>query len=324
LPGFPATQALYSHFSGVGRLEDSRYGRTPEAPPYPIDDAAVHHVFDGGWVWVLQFNNGITSAGVAATDMCASQLRLAEGAAAWGWLLDSIPALEEQFAGAKAERPFTHIPRLSFRSAQVVGKRWALLPSAAGFVDPLLSTGFPLTLLGVSRLAEVIERSWENDEFAARLGEYSAQTDAELLTTSRLIASLYANMSNFSVFIALSLLYFAAASFSEAARRLAKTQLASSFLLGNDSMFGPACRVLFERARWPLTQDEAQKLVGDIVAAIEPFNVAGLGRTERRNWYPVDAKDLFENAGKLGATQEEIAAMLRRCGFERESALLPS
>jgi FADH2 O2-dependent halogenase len=324
LPGFPATQALYSHFSGVGRLEDSRYGRTPEAPPYPIDDAAVHHVFDGGWVWVLQFNNGITSAGVAATDMCASQLRLAEGAAAWGWLLDSIPALEEQFAGAKAERPFTHIPRLSFRSAQVVGKRWALLPSAAGFVDPLLSTGFPLTLLGVDRLAEIIERHWEAADFSDRLGTYGARTEAELLTTSNLIGSLYANMSNFPVFVALSLLYFAAASFSEAARRLGKTQLASSFLLGDDPVFGPGRRELIDRARGPLTQDEVEKLVGDILAAIEPFNVAGLGRAERRNWYPAEAKDLFENAHKLGATHDEVAAMLRRCGFERESALLPS
>jgi FADH2 O2-dependent halogenase len=249
---------------------------------------------------------------------------LAEGAAAWGRLLDLIPALQEQFALAKAERPFTHIPRLSFRSAQIVGKRWALLPSAAGFVDPLLSTGFPLTLLGISRLAEVIERSWETDEFAARLRAYSEQTDAELVTVSNLIGSLYANMGYFPVFVALSLLYFAAASFSEAARRLGRTQLDSSFLLGSDPVFGPACREFFERARQPLNRDETKELVRDIFAAIEPFNVAGLGRPERRNWYPVEAKDLFESAHKLGATHDEVAAMLLRCGFEQESALLPS
>jgi hypothetical protein len=80
---------------------------------------------------------------------------------------------------------------------------------------------------------------------------------------------------------------------------------------------------LFERARRPLNRDEAGELAGDILAAIEPFNVARLGRAERRNWYPVMAKDLFENAHKLGATHEEIAAMLQRCGFEPESAPLP-
>jgi FADH2 O2-dependent halogenase len=271
----------------------------------------------------LQFNNGLTSAGVAATDTCASRLRFAEGAAAWGRLLDLIPALKEQFARAKAERRFTHIPRLSFRSAQIAGKRWALLPSAAGFVDPLLSTGFPLTLLGIERLAAIIERDWETVDIAVRLQEYSARTEAEFLTTTNLIGSLYANTGNFPVFVALSLLYFAAASFSEAARRLGKTQLASSFLLGGDPVFGPVCRELFERARRTLTGPGAEELVRDILAAIEPFNVAGLGRVERRNWYPVEAKDLFESAGKLGATHDEVAAMLRRCGFVVESELLP-
>jgi FADH2 O2-dependent halogenase len=315
LPGYPATQSLYSHFSGVGRLEETAYSRIGAEPPYPIDDAAVHHVFDGGWVWVLQFNNGMTSAGIAATDALARQLRLTDGAVAWDRLLDSLPALKTQFANARAERPFTLIPRLSFRSSAIVGNNWAMLPSAAGFVDPLLSTGFPLTLLGVMRLAEIFEQDWDTDRFSARLNEYAAQTDEELLATARLIGALYANMQNFDVFAALALLYFAAASFSEAARRLGKPQLAPSFLLSRDPVFGSACRALCERARRCASGRESADLVGDILAAIEPFNIAGFGRPERRNWYPVEAEDLLQAANKLGATREEIVALLHRCGF---------
>src|SRR5439155_10681903 len=62
-PHLPATQGLYTHFSAVRRWTDI-WGSAP-APPYPVDDAAVHHIFEGGWLWVLRFNNGITSAGVA-------------------------------------------------------------------------------------------------------------------------------------------------------------------------------------------------------------------------------------------------------------------
>jgi FADH2 O2-dependent halogenase len=324
LANYPATEALYSHFSGVRRLEDTRFARTAETPPYPIDDAAAHHVFDGGWVWVLQFNNGMTSAGVAATDTCASQLRFADKAPAWGRLLERIPALKEQFAAAEAERPLTHMPRLSFRSARIAGRRWALLPSAAGFVDPLLSTGFPLTLLGISRLAEIIADDWEKPRFAERLQDYAAQTDAELLATARLIAALYANMKHFPVFTALSLLYFAAASYSEAARRLGKSHLASSFLLCSHSDFGPQVIRLCERSRQPLTKPEADLLIRDILTAIEPFNIAGFGRPERRNWYPVEARDLMEDAGKLGTTQQEVRMMLLRCGFEQERELTRS
>jgi tetracycline 7-halogenase / FADH2 O2-dependent halogenase len=66
------------------------------------------------------------------------------------------------------------------------------------------------------------------------LQAYTAQTDRELTATARLIGALYANMNNFPVFVALTLLYFAAASFSETARRLGKPHLAKSFLLCDD------------------------------------------------------------------------------------------
>lgn len=315
LPGYPRTQALYSHFSAVHRLEETPHSRIDAVPPFPIDDAAVHHVFDGGWIWVLQFNNGVTSAGVAATDELASKLSFADGASAWGRILDSIPALQVQFVEAKAERPFVHLPRLAFRSSAIAGTHWALLPSAAGFVDPLLSTGFPLTLLGVARLAEIIEQDWGTRRFDQRLRTYAAQTDSELVATSHLVAGLYANMNNFPVFISLTLLYFAAASFSEAARRLGKPHLATSFLLCDDPVFGAAYGRLIERARRPLRKDESDQLSREIRSAIEPINVAGLGCDERRNWYPVDADDLVNAGGKLGASREDIVELLHRCGF---------
>src|SRR5205823_3035606 len=84
-----------------------------------------------GWIWILRFNNGITSAGVAATDGLANALRFAEGEAAWNRLLGRLPSVREQFSEATSQRPFVHTPRLSFRSATVNGGNWALLPSAS-------------------------------------------------------------------------------------------------------------------------------------------------------------------------------------------------
>jgi FADH2 O2-dependent halogenase len=316
LPNYPCTQALYSHFSDVKRI-DHQIEPAAEIPPYPVDDAAVHHIFDVGWIWVLRFNNGITSAGVAAWDKTAAGLGLCEGAPAWERLLDLMPVLKEQFSSAKVERPFTHVRQLSFLSSAACGGRWALLPSAAAFVDPLLSTGFPLTLLGISRLAEILEQDWGSARFNARLQRYAAQTMDEAVATSRLIAALYANMNNFPVFAALSMLYFAGASFSETARRLRKPQLAPSFLLHDHPVFGPTCRRLFERALHLRSQEDSADLIADIQRAIEPFDVAGLCRRDRRNWYPVDAEDLFRGAAKVEATNEDIAKLLQGCGFYR-------
>jgi len=321
LPGTPATASLYSHFSGVRRLDETGGAALQGEPPYPIDDAAVHHVFDGGWVWVLQFCNGVTSAGIAATDSLAQELRLAEGEAAWKRVLERIPVLREQFRDAKTVQPFRHIPRLGFRSAAVCGRNWALLPSAAGFVDPLLSTGFPLTLLGVSRLAEMLEREWDTNHFAPRLEEYAARTDADLVATARLIGALYANLGNFPVFSAVSLLYFAAASYAETARRLGRPQLASSFLLHDHPHFGSECKRALERASAVRSQRASEAVIEEIFRVIEPVDVAGLGNRARRGWYPVDAEDLLRAAHKLGATRDEILQMLERCGF---SASAPS
>ncbi len=314
----PPTEALYTHFTGVRRLGD--ICRSADAPPYPIDDAAVHHVFEGGWIWALRFNNGITSAGVAATAPLARQLRLEEGAPAWQWLLDRLPAVGEQFAEAKAQLPFIRIPQLSFRSRTAAGPSWAMLPSAAGFVDPLLSTGFPLTLLGITRLAEIIEQDWHSDRFNERLLAYSQQTLKELDTAAQLVGALYANMRDFSVFSALSLLYFAAASFTETARHLGRPELAGpSFLLADHATFGPQFHDCCRAAQAPVQAANKDRLIAQVHQAITPIDVAGLGDSTRRNWFPVEARDLLRAAPKLGVDETAIHQLLARCGFDSEA-----
>ena len=315
LTNYPATQALYSHFSGVGRPEFVRSHEAHEQPPYPPEDAAVHHVFEGGWIWVLRFNNGITSAGVAATEEASARLNLSEGEQAWYSLLELIPSLKEQFATAQPEQPFMYVPRLSFMSSQMTGRRWALIPSSAGFVDPLLSTGFPLALLGAGRLAEILAGDWNSEQFQMELQLYAQQTMSELLATARLIAALYANMNNFAVFKSLSLLYFAAASYSETARRLNKPHLAKSFLLHDHPVFGATSRTLIDRAMRVRSGEESALLSKEILRAIEPFDVAGLSNPDGRSWYPVVAEDLLRSAAKAESNRGEIEALLQGCGF---------
>ena len=316
----PKTQGLYTHFAGVRRLDEIGIFPSDEEPPYPPDDAAVHHVFDGGWIWVLRFGNGITSAGVAAVPALAEEIGLSEGAPAWDRLLARLPTVARQFAGARPALPFVHRANLPFRSARAAGERWALLPSAAAFVDPLLSTGFPLTLLGVKRLAEAIEASWGRESFSGRLEEYADDTLSEADSAALLASALYASFDDFPLFAALSKLYFAAASFTEAARRLSRPDAPRAFLCADHPLFGPAfeecCRTaLGASARGGLPLAEREDLLEMIDRAIEPLDVAGLRDADRRNWHPVRAEDLVAGAPRLGATREEVEAFLERSGF---------
>ena len=313
ISSMPATQGLYTHFGEVKRWQQLH--PPDEPPPYSVDDAAVHHIFEGGWIWVLRFNNGITSAGVAANHALADELRLADGAPAWQRLLERLPSVREQFAEATLRLPFVHAPRLAFRSASAAGKRWALLPSAAGFVDPLLSTGFPLTLLGIERLAALFEKDWDAPGRIEELGLYERRTLDELDATAALVGALYANLGNFGAFADLTRLYFAAAMYAETMRRLGQTGRATSFLLHDNSAFGPALRACIAHAHAARTAKGNACLRDAVLRAIEPFDLAALGDSSRRNWHPCRADDLLAAAGKLQVEPSDLEKLLARCGF---------
>ncbi|MEP7306911.1 MAG: FAD-dependent oxidoreductase [Acidobacteriota bacterium] len=309
----PPTQALYTHFDGVEQWE--HVTALGETPPFPVDAAALHHVFDGGWMWVLRFNNGMTSAGVALTDRVAAGFRAEEGPSAWDRVLASLPSVQDQFREARPLLPFVHAPRLAFRSREVCGPRWALLPSAAGVIDPLLSTGFPLTLLGILRLLDVLETSAEGPEREAGLGAYARATHDELEAAEQLVAALYASMTDPPLFKRLTLLYFAAASYAETAWRLGRRELAPGFLLHAHPAFGPELRACSESALRTMDGIAREELLTRIDRAILPFDIAGLLDRSRRDWYPVLAEDLVTNASKLHASSVEIERLLERCGF---------
>ena len=309
----PPTQGLYTHFEHVGLWSGVH---PPDGrPPYPPDDAALHHVFPGGWIWVLRFNNGIASAGAALTDALAVEIGAADGAPAWTRLLDRLPSVREQFRGSRATRPFIHAPRIAFRCRDVVGRNWALLPSAAGVIDPLLSTGFPLTLLGIGRLVDVLETTAPGPERQVALDRYARDTQTELDVTEQLVAALYACMDDPEMFRHLSLLYFAAASYSETVRRLNRPHMAPGFLLNAHPVFGVDLRECAASAAARPTGEARAALIDRIDRAIEPFDTAGLLDRTRRGWYPVLASDLLGSAGKLGATPEDVRHLLARCGL---------
>ena len=297
---YPSTQALYSHFVDVARCDHMRDFDVDAPPPFPLDDAALHHVFDGGWMWVLRFGNGVTSAGIAVTDACAAQLRLSDGAAAWHRLLARYPTIAEQFAQAEPIREFTWMPRVGWRASGAAGDRWALLPSAAAFVDPLFSTGIPMTLLGIERLASLFERDGCCPNRRG-LDDYSASTLDEAAHTARFVAGCYAGFPAFDAFTNYSMFYFAAASFSEMTRRLGATP--PGFLCAADAQFaGDMARLSPARA------GEVDRAA--VAAAIERLNIAGLCDTSKRNWYDVDLNDPIRGAAKLGATPDAVRQML--------------
>ncbi len=336
IDGMPPTQALFAHFRNVRRCEELDEFRLPnpagegeERLPYPIDNAAVHHVFPGGWFWALNFNNGITSAGVATTDDWAARWFHLEKNAAWDAVLSRFPSLQRAFAGAVEVEPFCHQRRVSFLSPSLHSLRWALLPSSSAFVDPLFSTGFPLNLLGVVRLGELMDRFFESSEWPARLEQYARTTLDEACRVGRLVGTAYQAMKYPMLFNAVTCLYFAALSFEETMRRLKRVPGGNGFLLGNHPVFRKRLDDCLDRIRDQLAQGSLSSgqqdcLEKDVRRSIEPFDVIGISDRETAgqsaaNWQPVRLDALLRSAHKLESSAEEIRRMLLRCGFLKES-----
>ncbi len=318
---FPATQALYSHFIGVHRCDEMPDYEVAGAPPYPMDDAAVHHVFDGGWMWVLRFNNGVTSAGIAVTEELARELKLSEGEAAWRRFLGRFPSIAAQFADARAIREFTWAPRLAYRSEMAAGEGWAMTPSAAAFVDPLFGPGMPMAALGVERLAGILGENLEGPELNERLVDYGRTTLMEADHTADFIAGCYAAFPRFELFTSLSMAYFAAASYCEMARRLGRNHLAQRFL----AIDRPSFANEIGRLSRTLRRDggfDSNLFAAQVRQKIDCLNVAGLCDHRKRNWYDVDLDDVIARADKLETTSEEMRRFLLTANWSQTAVNL--
>ncbi|WP_394796733.1 NAD(P)/FAD-dependent oxidoreductase [Armatimonas sp.] len=288
---YPKTEAFYSHFVGVKPA-----GLISGKLPYPPDTAASHYVFPGGWMWILPFDNGVTSAGFAVESWLADELELAgKRHGAWSRFLARFPAIQAQFCDAQPIEKWYYAPKLSYRAQNVVGDGYLRLPSAAGFIDPLYSTGMPLTLLGIQRIAALIKH--DKLHSPELLAYYEAQTFAELDWVAEFIGANYASFADFPRFVDTTMFYFAAASFSELARRTGRSDLAKGYLLTKNVAF---------RANFHAWQQNKLSLTD----AIAPWNAVGLADKSKNNLYGVDLEDVAKSAAKLEKTEAEMRKII--------------
>jgi FADH2 O2-dependent halogenase len=296
----PHTSLIFGHFDGMAGFAEVAGDAALPQGPYPDEQAAVHHILEEGWMYVLPFDNGTVSAGfVIAETQAREELASLSPDQAWKKLLARYPTLRDQFAPATPTRPIGKIPRLQHRLAQAVGDGWALLPHSYCFLSPLFSTGIAWSLLAVERLALLLERGPEG------LQRYGDLLSLEADHLQRLIAGAYEAMRDFDLLAAYSNVYFAAASFGEARQRLLPAPedgWAWSGFLGSGD---PVTREILSRVQEPSFKDKIRQIIA-------PRNLAGLADPARNRLYPVDLESLIEGAGLLGLTAEEIRREIPR------------
>jgi FADH2 O2-dependent halogenase len=265
------THCLYGHYRNVGSWTQHlrQGGLDISRDPFDTDDAAQHHLLGHGWLWMLRFNNAITSVGFTAP--VSHEL---------DW--SGYPSIETLFRNAELVGPSGRLSRsrrLQRLFDPIIGSRCIMLPTAAVTIDPIHSTGIAHALAGVDRVARIITESaaGNRDELVAQYGQAFLE---ETRLLDRLVSTAYATMSDFPRFTAACMLYFAAAIRCE--ERYQQGETPTHLWNGDDldfvKMVDNACSLLAGEERIDDFHDEISR-------QLEPWNSAGLMNRAVKNRY---------------------------------------
>jgi flavin-dependent dehydrogenase len=108
------------------------------------------------WFWIIPISETRTSIGVVMDTAAFREMkRSPEDVLAHS--LARQPVMRRRMAGATRVSPVYSVGDYSYRNTSLVGDRWMLAGDAAGFIDPIFSTGVFLALLSGEQAADAID-----------------------------------------------------------------------------------------------------------------------------------------------------------------------
>ena len=176
------SRSIFTHMVNVNLYHNS----VPEqTAPSPLGEGTLHHIFNGGWVWVIPFNNFVG----ATNPLCSVGIQFDEKYPAndmspqdeFDQTIARMPSAATQFAGARSVREWVKVNRLQFSSKRTTGDRFCVLGHAAGFIDPLYSRGLVNTTEAINALAPRLLKAFKDDDFSADRFSYVETLQRNLL-----------------------------------------------------------------------------------------------------------------------------------------------
>ena len=141
VPGLENT-AFYTQYKGAFRGEGDRMG-----------DIIIPLV-DGGWFWFIPFKDGRTSVGAVMQKRWTKNYAGESPEALFARALSMSTALQGLLHGAEQLFPPGAVADFTFLSREPTGNAWMAVGDAAGFIDPLFSSGAHVAMVGGHRGAD--------------------------------------------------------------------------------------------------------------------------------------------------------------------------
>jgi FADH2 O2-dependent halogenase len=174
------SRTIYSHFAKPDGWDlDEILGGRSEYINTSRNNGTMHHVFAGGWIWVIPFENDTISIGLVL-DLDVFPLDHSIPAQEeWDAIVNRYPVVKKHLGGLVPLRSFVRSGRIQITSSTILGDRFILSPHASSFIDPLYSTGMELTVRFVKRLVPIAQQFTREKASTERILEMLAPMETD-------------------------------------------------------------------------------------------------------------------------------------------------
>ncbi len=208
------SRTLFTHMRGVKPYDEVDGG---SGQPSPWHEGTLHHLFDGGWLWVIPFDNhdgaesDLVSVGLSLDNKRHPKRDDVTADEEWAEFLAAHPTVAAQFAEAETAFPWVSTGRTQFSSSRTVGDRWVLMSHAAGAIDALFSRGMANTMAVIEAFVPILLSALEEDDLSAERFEYIDTLNQSILDNNdKLIAGSYIAFRDFDLWRAWSKMWYLA------------------------------------------------------------------------------------------------------------------
>ncbi|PDV96906.1 NAD(P)/FAD-dependent oxidoreductase [Candidatus Chloroploca asiatica] len=197
------TRTIFTHMVDLPCYNQVGASHQAYGLPFPVSEGTLHHIFHGGWLWVIPFNNHarstnpLVSVGLQLDPRIHPMRTDLSPEEEFFDFIARFPSIKAHFAGARAARAWTRTERLQYTSTHVVGERFCLLGHAAGFIDPLYSKGLYTTLMSTALLGHLLLEAHRRQDYRAeQFQPLEALTLRFVEAHDRIVANSYKAWSN--------------------------------------------------------------------------------------------------------------------------------
>ena len=197
------SRSIFTHMVGVKPVDDCLQVNSDNIMPW--HQGTTHHIFDGGWMWVIPFNNHESSTNPICSIGLNFDIRRYPKTGIspeqeFQSFISRFPSIATQFETAKPVRNWISTGRLQYSSYSCMGKRFFLLPHASGFIDPIFSPGLIQTFTSIIPLAALILKAIASNDFSTKHFAPLEQLQQEIFDYNDRIANCtYIAFTNFNL-----------------------------------------------------------------------------------------------------------------------------